>query len=91
MQTKIKEPIKLCILASFFSFFLFWLVNKNFVENIRKEKKQIPLYTGSVQGKQKSTKNYKNLQNLKQRVCQDHSKQSSIQTKKEGKCASTQW
>ena len=91
MQTKIKEPIKLCILASSFFLFLFWLVNKNFVENMRKEEKQIPWYTGSAQGKQKSTKNYKNLQNLKQRVCQDHSKQSSIQTKKEGKCASTQW
>ena len=77
-----------CVLYIVFFFFL--SVNKNFIEKMRKqEKKQIPWHTGYVQGKQMSTQNYINLQNLKQQVCQDHSKKSSIQTKTEGKCAST--
>ena len=49
---------------------LFFLsVNKTLLKKKRKkqEKNQIPWYTGCVQGKQKSTQNYINLQNLKQR------------------------
>ena len=42
-------------------------------------RKQLPSYTGSVQRKQKPTKNYINLRNLKQRVWQDHSKQNTTQ------------
>ena len=47
-------------------FFFFPSVNKNFIEKMRKqEKNQIPWHTGCVQGKQMSTQNYINLQNLK--------------------------
>lgn len=52
-------------------------------------KEQLPWYIGSEQGKQKSIQSYINLQNLKQRLSQNHSKQSSIQIKTKGKCAST--
>ena len=64
-----------CEISAGIQFTFFWSVNKNFIEKKRKvqEKKQIPWYTGCLQGKQMSTRHYINLQYLKQRVCQDHS------------------